>query len=243
MVAAGQLPARPGRRADRRRGAGRRLDAGGGLDLVGGVGPRGARARRGDRPGRALRRVLAGDVVPAKKPAPDIYLLALERLGVEPGEALVVEDSRNGMLAAVARRPALRGDRQQLHGGRGLRRGRAGRVLARRPGRDRTPRCSPNRGVRARPIRGYSCTICERASRRRACRSIEREVWMGESSFEQVELVGADDRGDRGRRTRRTSASWTRSSATATSATRWRAASRSSWPTGTRSTGPTSGRS
>ena len=46
--------------------------------------------------------VLAGDVVPRKKPAPDIYLVALDRLGVAPGECLVVEDSRNGMLAAVA---------------------------------------------------------------------------------------------------------------------------------------------
>jgi HAD superfamily hydrolase (TIGR01509 family) len=46
--------------------------------------------------------VLAGDVVPAKKPAPDIYLLALERMGLAPREALVVEDSRNGLLAAVA---------------------------------------------------------------------------------------------------------------------------------------------
>ncbi len=46
--------------------------------------------------------VLAGDVVPAKKPAPDIYLLALERLGITAGEAIVVEDSRNGLLAAVA---------------------------------------------------------------------------------------------------------------------------------------------
>ena len=45
--------------------------------------------------------VLAGDVVAAKKPAPDIYLLALERLGIEPGECVVVEDSRNGLLAAV----------------------------------------------------------------------------------------------------------------------------------------------
>ena len=46
--------------------------------------------------------VLAGDVVPAKKPAPDIYLLALERLGIGPSEAVVVEDSRNGLEAAVA---------------------------------------------------------------------------------------------------------------------------------------------
>ena len=46
--------------------------------------------------------VLAGDVVPTKKPAPDIYLLALERLGIDAREAIVVEDSRNGLLAAVA---------------------------------------------------------------------------------------------------------------------------------------------
>lgn len=44
--------------------------------------------------------VLAGDVVPRKKPAPDIYLLALERLGAEPDAVVVVEDSRNGLLAA-----------------------------------------------------------------------------------------------------------------------------------------------
>jgi HAD superfamily hydrolase (TIGR01509 family) len=46
--------------------------------------------------------VLAGDVVPAKKPAPDIYLLTLERLGVDPARTLVIEDSRNGLLAATA---------------------------------------------------------------------------------------------------------------------------------------------
>ena len=46
--------------------------------------------------------VLAGDVVPRKKPAPDIYRLALERLAVPPAETLVIEDSRNGLLAAHA---------------------------------------------------------------------------------------------------------------------------------------------
>lgn len=46
--------------------------------------------------------VLAGDIVPKKKPAPDIYLLALERLDSSPAEAIVIEDSRNGLLAAVA---------------------------------------------------------------------------------------------------------------------------------------------
>jgi HAD superfamily hydrolase (TIGR01509 family) len=46
--------------------------------------------------------VLAGDVVPHKKPAPDIYLLALDRLGLPADEAVVVEDSHNGMAAALA---------------------------------------------------------------------------------------------------------------------------------------------
>jgi HAD superfamily hydrolase (TIGR01509 family) len=45
--------------------------------------------------------VFAGDVVPAKKPDPAIYELALNELHLQPGEALVIEDSRNGLLAAV----------------------------------------------------------------------------------------------------------------------------------------------
>ena len=46
-------------------------------------------------------RVFAGDIVPHKKPAPDIYLLALRDLGVPATAAVVVEDSRNGLLAAA----------------------------------------------------------------------------------------------------------------------------------------------
>ncbi len=46
--------------------------------------------------------VLAGDVVPKKKPAPDIYLLAMKTLGVGADKCLVVEDSRNGLLASRA---------------------------------------------------------------------------------------------------------------------------------------------
>lgn len=38
----------------------------------------------------------------AKKPDPASYLLACRTLGVAPGRALAVEDSRNGMLAAKA---------------------------------------------------------------------------------------------------------------------------------------------
>jgi HAD superfamily hydrolase (TIGR01509 family) len=44
--------------------------------------------------------VLAGDVVAAKKPAPDIYLLASEKLGILPGNCVAIEDSRNGLLSA-----------------------------------------------------------------------------------------------------------------------------------------------
>ncbi|MHA7276012.1 HAD-IA family hydrolase [Arthrobacter sp. Hz1] len=46
--------------------------------------------------------VFAGDVVPRKKPAPDIYLLALKDLGLSTDDAVVVEDSSNGLRAAVA---------------------------------------------------------------------------------------------------------------------------------------------
>ena len=44
--------------------------------------------------------IFAGDIVPAKKPDPAIYLLTVERLGLDPNDILVVEDSRNGLLAA-----------------------------------------------------------------------------------------------------------------------------------------------
>jgi HAD superfamily hydrolase (TIGR01509 family) len=46
--------------------------------------------------------IAAGDIVPAKKPAPDIFLLALERLGLPPRSCTVIEDSDNGVRAALA---------------------------------------------------------------------------------------------------------------------------------------------
>ena len=46
--------------------------------------------------------IFAGDVVPAKKPAPDIYLLALDRLGANAETTIVVEDSAAGMRAAIS---------------------------------------------------------------------------------------------------------------------------------------------
>lgn len=46
--------------------------------------------------------VVSGDDVARGKPAPDAFLLAARRLGVQPERCLVVEDSRNGILAAKA---------------------------------------------------------------------------------------------------------------------------------------------
>lgn len=46
--------------------------------------------------------ILGGDVVKFKKPAPDIYHLAAERLGVTPDCCVVIEDSNNGLRAAHA---------------------------------------------------------------------------------------------------------------------------------------------
>ncbi|MEV6849934.1 HAD-IA family hydrolase [Actinoplanes sp. NPDC051411] len=45
--------------------------------------------------------VFAGDIVPAKKPDPAIYELTASRLGLDKADTLVIEDSRNGLLAAT----------------------------------------------------------------------------------------------------------------------------------------------
>jgi len=44
--------------------------------------------------------IICGDMVEKSKPEPEIYLKACEALGVEPAEALALEDSRNGLLSA-----------------------------------------------------------------------------------------------------------------------------------------------
>jgi HAD superfamily hydrolase (TIGR01509 family) len=46
--------------------------------------------------------VVAGDEIARSKPAPDIYLEATRRVGVEPERCLVFEDSVNGLLSAKA---------------------------------------------------------------------------------------------------------------------------------------------
>jgi HAD superfamily hydrolase (TIGR01509 family) len=49
----------------------------------------------------AFQTLVAGDDVSDGKPAPDIYLLAAERLGVPPARCLAIEDSPNGVLSAT----------------------------------------------------------------------------------------------------------------------------------------------
>ncbi|MGE4500590.1 MAG: HAD family hydrolase [Hydrogenovibrio sp.] len=46
--------------------------------------------------------IAAGDIVPAKKPAPDIYHWALEQMSLTPEEAIAFEDSSNGILSSSA---------------------------------------------------------------------------------------------------------------------------------------------
>lgn len=46
--------------------------------------------------------IATGDVVAKKKPAPDIYNLALEKLGVAPQRAIAIEDSAVGVRSAKA---------------------------------------------------------------------------------------------------------------------------------------------
>jgi HAD superfamily hydrolase (TIGR01509 family) len=100
LVASGSLPLRPGinRIVDEADAAGVRLavcttsdpkSVAGVLDLMG--------------PKRKTRfeLVLAGDVVSRKKPDPEIYNLAKQRLALDGRDCVVIEDSRNGLLSAV----------------------------------------------------------------------------------------------------------------------------------------------
>ena len=100
LIARGGLPLRPGvaRMVDEAHAAGIRLGVcttsdpkaiDGVLDLL------------GAKPKSWFEIVLAGDVVKKKKPDPEIYNLAKQRLGLDARDCVVVEDSRNGLLAAL----------------------------------------------------------------------------------------------------------------------------------------------
>ncbi|MDX1811069.1 MAG: HAD-IA family hydrolase, partial [Gammaproteobacteria bacterium] len=44
----------------------------------------------------------SGDIVPKKKPAPDIYEYVLNKLGIDASEAIALEDSYNGVKSTTA---------------------------------------------------------------------------------------------------------------------------------------------
>ncbi len=58
--------------------------------------------RRDPRFAAAFEVIVAGDMVAKKKPAPDIFLLALQRLGIDANAAVALEDSAVGLRAARA---------------------------------------------------------------------------------------------------------------------------------------------
>ena len=45
--------------------------------------------------------IAAGDIVPAKKPAPDIYYYVLQKMNLKPEDCIVLEDSEHGLAAAT----------------------------------------------------------------------------------------------------------------------------------------------
>lgn len=54
-------------------------------------------------PERAAKfQIFAGDMVPKKKPAPDVYLLAVDTMGLDKSKCVIVEDSHIGLGAAMA---------------------------------------------------------------------------------------------------------------------------------------------
>ena len=46
--------------------------------------------------------IAAGGIVPAKKPAPDIYNYALQQMNLKPEQCIAIEDSQNGIRSAKA---------------------------------------------------------------------------------------------------------------------------------------------
>jgi HAD superfamily hydrolase (TIGR01509 family) len=102
IIASGQIPPRPGVK----RLSEAALDAGWTLAVASTSAQEAVEAvlrhAVGEATAARFSLVLAGDVVKAKKPAPDIYLMAAERLGVSAADCAVVEDSNNGLQAATA---------------------------------------------------------------------------------------------------------------------------------------------
>lgn len=73
------------------------------LAIVTGAGPEGVAATLKHHGLAAwVSTVVTGEDVPRSKPAPDVYLLALQRLGLPASQCLAVEDTQHGVMAATA---------------------------------------------------------------------------------------------------------------------------------------------
>jgi HAD superfamily hydrolase (TIGR01509 family) len=100
LVRAGRLPARPGVA----RLAAEAVESGWKVAVASTSAEESVRAVLEHVVGEQLARhflIVAGDAVANKKPAPDVYELTLERLQIGASEAVAIEDSRNGLLAAA----------------------------------------------------------------------------------------------------------------------------------------------
>lgn len=60
-----------------------------------------AEACFGKAAGEVFEVIAAGDEVENKKPAPDVFNLAVRGLGLDPSECVGLEDSRNGLLSCI----------------------------------------------------------------------------------------------------------------------------------------------
>ncbi|GFR50251.1 hypothetical protein Agub_g12437 [Astrephomene gubernaculifera] len=101
MIGSGEVEARPGvlRLMDEARAAGLKLGVCSAATKSSVVAT--LKALLGEGRFGGLDCFLAGDDVAQKKPDPQIYRVAAERLGVSPGECVVVEDSMIGLQAAL----------------------------------------------------------------------------------------------------------------------------------------------
>lgn len=101
MIGAGQIELRPGIAAliEAARGAGMRLAIATTTSRPNVDALLSATLSEGPSPFEVI---VAGDEVPAKKPAPDVYLEALKLLGLDAGACLALEDSANGVRSSRA---------------------------------------------------------------------------------------------------------------------------------------------
>jgi len=102
LLKSGEIPLRPGveRLLKEARAAGLRLGIASTTTLENVTAL--LRATLGDESIEWFEVIAAGDVVPGKKPGPDIYYYAMEQLGLSAVDCLAFEDSENGFLSSTA---------------------------------------------------------------------------------------------------------------------------------------------